>query len=495
MQRSFSILLIAIFAAACNKPATESASENAITKKIDTFLIGTVDRLKLPGLTIAVTRNDSLIYSNAFGFTNLETKQPMKPENIFHWASVSKTFVATAIMQLREQGKINLDEKLITYLPYFRQKDPNYKTITIRHMLNHTSGIGDVDDYEWDKPQYDSGALERFVRSIANDKMLFEPGKGMQYSNTAYETLGDVIAKVSGMSFETYIRKNIFDPLEMNSASFLYNEIADSLRVSGHVWAGEPVVSKHYPYNRMHGPSSTLNSSVMELTHYALAHLHRGVYNGKRILADSTYDLWWTNSVNIEGKPKIGLAWWLNERHGLKTVSHTGGDTGFRSLFMLVPEKNISIMLVSNYEVIRTNEVGNAILDILLDKDPGPMRRQIGFAFAESLKAGGVEAAKAFVKAAHEDSVKRTYYIWDEDEGAFAYPGYLYMDSDKFDEAIEVFKFNLEQFPNSAWAHAHLATGYARKGTKELAREYFKKAITLMPEETYFKEELEKVRE
>lgn len=493
MRQFISTLAVAVFVSACSIPPTESPDENTLTKKIDTYLTETVDRLRIPGLTIAVTRNDSVLYSSAFGYTNIHTKRPMKPEHVFHWASVSKTFVATAILQLVEKGKIDLDEKLITYLPYFKQKDPEYKTITIRQMLNHTSGISDVHDYEWDNPQYDSGALERFVRSTANDNMRFEPGKDMAYSNTAYEALGDVIAKVSGVSFETYIHQNILDPLEMYTTSFLYPRIPDSLRVSGHRWAGEPFVSKHYPYNRMHGPSSTLNASVLEMTHYALAHLHRGEYKGKRILADTTYNLWWTNTINIEGRPKIGLAWWLGERQGVQTMRHSGGDTGFGSIFVLAPAKNISVMLVCNYDVVRTDHLANAILDILLDKEPVPARRPIGFDFAEVMKAEGPDAARAFVKKTSEDSVKRKDYIWNEDEGAFSYPGYLLLHNDMFDEAIELFKFNVEQFPNSGWAHSHLARAYARAGANALARQYFQKAIELMPEEEAFKEELRKV--
>src|SRR5688572_1534080 len=256
------ILFIALISG-CNNPASPSSAQNVDIKNIDSYLNETVDRLKVPGLTVAVTRNDSVIYSRAFGYTNIDTKKPMSPENIFHWASVSKTFVATAVMQLWEQKKIGLDDKLIAYLPYFKQDDYRYKDITIRQMLNHTSGIGDVDDYGWDNPRYDSGARERFVTSIGNDKMLFTPGKDWKYSNTAYETLGDLIAKVSGMSFETYVRRNILDPLDMKVSSFLYAEIPDALKVSGHQWAGQPVVIKHYPYNRMHGPSSTLNSNVV----------------------------------------------------------------------------------------------------------------------------------------------------------------------------------------------------------------------------------------
>lgn len=493
MKSLINISFVVILLSGCAGRGNESPAENALTKKLDAYLNETVDRLKLPGLTVAITRNDSVIYARGFGYRNIDTKEPMKPENVFHWASVSKTFVATAIMQLWEQKKINLDEKLITYLPYFKQKDDLYKDITIRQMLNHTSGIGDVDDYEWQNPQYDSGALERFVRSTANDKMRFAPGKDWAYSNTAFETLGDVIAKVSGMSFETYVRKNILDPLEMNTTSYLYPEIPDSLRVSGHVWAGQPIVSKHYPYNRMHGPSSTLNSNVLEMTHYAFAHLHRGVYKGKRILADSTYNLLWTNSVTLPDKPAIGLAWWLGERNGVHTMSHSGGDTGFRSFFMLVPEKNISVELVCNYELIQTHDLANFILDILLDKEPGLVKQQIGFNFAEVMKANGIDSAKAFFKKASEDSVQRKYYLWSEDDGAITYPGYLYLDQKMYPQAIEILKFNVEQFPTSGWAYSHLATGYARAGEKALARQNFKKAIELLPDEGSFKEELKKV--
>lgn len=493
MRPLFAFTLLVGILSGCTRPTVESPVETTLTRKLDQYIQENLDRQKIPGFTIAITRNDSVIYTRAFGYTNVDTKQPMKPENVFHWASVSKTFVATAIMQLVEQGKINLDEKLVTYLPYFRQQDPYYKNITIRQMLNHTSGIGDVDDYEWDKPQYDSLALERFVKSIANDKMVFAPGTDLKYSNTAYETLGDVIAKVSGMSFETYVRKNIFDPLEMKTSSFLYQEIPDSLKVSGHRWAIKTVVSKHYPYNRMHGPSSTLNSNVIEMTHYARAHLNRGVYKGKRILADSTYDLWWRNSVNMKDKPDIGFAWWLDERNGVKLVGHSGGDTGFRSYLMLAPEKNISIVLVSNYEVIRTYEFMAAVFDTMMGVEPIPVKRTVGFDFAELLNEKGMDSAKAFLNKAYEDTVTRKYYSWKEDDGAFAYPAYLLMDQQMYPEAIELFKFNLERFPQSSWANYHLAGSYVKTGALDLARHHYLKAIELDPEEPDFKEELKKL--
>ncbi len=493
MKSSVILLFAVLLWSTCSQRVTEPSHESTIETDLRTYLSETCAQHNIPGLTVAITRNDSLIYSGAFGFESIETKEPLTTKHVFHWASVSKTFVATSVMQLWEQGKINLDEKVTAYLPYFRQNDARYNDITISQMLNHTSGIGDVDDYEWDKPQYDSGALERFVRSIASDKLLFAPGTDMRYSNTAYETLGDVISKISGMSFETYVRKNILDPLGMDTASFLYPDITETLRVRGHVWAGKPIVSEHYPYNRAHGPSSTLNSNVLEMTHYALAHLNRGIYQGRRILSDSIYDIWWKNTINIEDKPSIGFAWWLGERNGVKLVSHSGGDTGFRSIFLLVPERKISIILVSNYELVRTFDLATALLDILMGVKPQPLRRQIGFKFGEVMKSESVTAARRLYETISHDSLQRKLYLWEEDDAALAYPGYLFMENKMFADAIEMFRFNLEKFPNSGWAHAHLATGYANSGDLDSARLNYQKAIKLLPDEKYFREELDKL--
>jgi CubicO group peptidase (beta-lactamase class C family) len=476
----------------------ETSDKTDLTKKIDNYLKESVNRLNIPGLSIVATRNDSIVYQSAFGYRNLDTKEPMKANYNFHWASVSKTFVATAIIQLVEQGKINLDEKLIYYLPYFKQKNGDYLNITIRQMLNHTSGIGDVEDYEWDKSQNDGAAPERYVIGLDKEEMLFSAGKDWSYSNNAFDILGVVITKVSGIPFEIYVRKNIFNPLEMRHASFFYSEIPDSLRVKGHIWKGKPVVSDVYPYNRVHAPSSTLNSNVLEMTHYAIANLNRGKYKEKKILSDSSYNLLWTNSVNVADttQPKVGMSWFLESYDGLKTVSHSGGDTGFNSFFLLVPEKNISVAVISNYELASTGEFAYAVLDHLLGKKPKIITRPIGFAFAEELIKGGVDKAKLFYKDTNVDSMQRKYYNWKDDDGAMIYSGRLLLNQGMLVEALEVFKFSLELNPSSSHAYGFLGVTYARLGSNKLATQNLKHAIKVMPPSGfyyYFKEELRKM--
>ena len=218
-----SIVLLSACTVNNQKPA-DSIVTGAIGKKLDTLLTPHIQRIiksyDLPGLAIGVVKDEGIIYAKAFGYLSIETKEPVKLTSLFHMASISKPFVATAIMQLVEENRINLDSTVVSYLPYFQLDDERYREITIRQMLNHISGMTDVQDYEWDKPVYSQEALERYVRSISSEKMRDAPGKSFAYSNMAFECLGDVIAKVSGLPFADYVKENILDPSGIPSSYF-----------------------------------------------------------------------------------------------------------------------------------------------------------------------------------------------------------------------------------------------------------------------------------
>jgi CubicO group peptidase (beta-lactamase class C family) len=113
---------------------------------------------------------------------------------------------------------------VIEHLPYFLLKDARYKEITVRQKVMHTSGVPDVTNYHWDKPEYDYGALERDVRSLHDKTLRWAPGKEFRYSNMAFEVLGDVVAKASGKSFEDFVEKNILKPVGMKSSTLLYRK-------------------------------------------------------------------------------------------------------------------------------------------------------------------------------------------------------------------------------------------------------------------------------
>jgi CubicO group peptidase (beta-lactamase class C family) len=359
-----------VIIAGCSTPQKATSVQDKDFAEIQTFLQSLIDTAGIPGITIAITKDTDIVYTKGFGVKNTDTKEKLEPYNTFHIASVSKTFTATTVMQLYEKGKIDINKPLITYLPYFTMKDERYKDITVKEMLNHTSGMPDVDDYEWDKGIKDEGAAERYTRSLSDSRLISTPGTEFHYSNIAFDIMADLIAKVSGISFEKYAKENILTPLEMNESSFYYPEIKKSLRTSPHI-GNPPKVLPTYPYNRMHAPSSTLNTNVLEMSHWAIANIYNGKYKNTQILSPETHLMMMTPTFirNKDQNISIGLSWFMYPYKGMTNYEHGASDDGYRSLLTLIPEKKIGIIILSNIETIRMYDTRNKIRDILLAKD------------------------------------------------------------------------------------------------------------------------------
>ncbi|UCG86191.1 MAG: serine hydrolase [Gemmatimonadota bacterium] len=470
-------------------PDLEAQDREELALALDSYIEAVMERLEIPGLTLAVTRGEEVVYTGAFGVRSLESGEPMRAEYLFHMASVSKPFVATAVLQLAEQGRIDLDEPVVTYLPYFELADERYREITVRQMLNHTSGMPDVDDYEWDKPEYDDGAAERYVRSLIDEQMIAAPGELWRYSNMAFDVMGDVIAKVSGRPFEIYVKENILNPLGMSESNFLYAETSEELRTTGHVWRLEPVVSDVYPYNRRHAPSSTLNSSVLEMTNWAFANLNRGELNGERILTEESYETLWTASAQVDEDRHVGLSWFLGSHRGIETVGHSGGDRGYSSQFTLLPAEGIGVIVASNYDRAPTWTIRDGVLDILLGYEPTMPKRHLGMAFAKEYVEQGIDAAKALYRRIEAEAADE-YEFGDRQ---LAMVGWYFMDHDQVDQAIEVFRFNVQLFP-TVGPYYELAEAYEANGNRELAIENYSKALELRPDSQTLKKKLAELR-
>lgn len=303
---------------------------------------------EIPGLAVGVVADNQIVYARGFGVESLSTREPITMRTIFHMASISKPFVATAIMQLVEKGVVQLEAPFITYVPFFKLDDVRYREITVQQMLSHVSGMPDVENYEWDRPQYDDGALERYLRSQSSKRLLAAPGEKFAYSNMAFECLGTLIANVSGFPFDNYVKKFILDPIGMAESTFLKPEHLPENWAAPHVRTLDTFVWDGYPYNRMHGPSSTLHSSALEMCHWAIANMNRGSFQGQQILAASSYDLLWKPWADVNTAVRIGLSWFLGEYNGEKMVSHGGGDTGFETHFAMLPDKQAAVVVLSN---------------------------------------------------------------------------------------------------------------------------------------------------
>jgi CubicO group peptidase (beta-lactamase class C family) len=370
MSIPFSVTTAALIAVFVVVPADAQDLPKRMASRFEPAVQDQIENKMVPGLSVAVVLDGKPVYVKAFGVKNVDNQAELTTDSLFHWASVTKPFVATAIMQLVEQDQIKLDDPVVQYLPYFKVDDQRSSSITIGQMVTHTSGMPDVINYQWDKPVYDDGALERYVRSLSAKKLIAAPGEKRRYSNMAFEVLGDVIAKVSGMTFEDYVNQHILVPLGMTMSTLLKQQADETLLTSPHTVVRKEgqkicVVRKHWPYNRMHAPSSTMISNVHDMARWAIVNLNRGQIDGKRILKASSYDtLWQPQSQKFPG---IGLSWFLSEHKGFRTVSHGGGDRGFSSNFVMVPEENLAVLMVSNTDKSPVQKLTKLALDIALE--------------------------------------------------------------------------------------------------------------------------------
>jgi CubicO group peptidase (beta-lactamase class C family) len=345
-------VVVLMWAAVGPVGAQPKIPDNKYDRRLNPRLEAILLEEKIPGLAVGIVADGALVYSRGFGVQNLgKPAKPVTTRTLFHMASVTKPFVATAVMQLVEQEKVDLDAPVTNYVRYFRLKDSRYKSITVRQMLTHSSGMPDVEDYQWNKPELDDGALERYVRGLADEELRFAPGSKFAYSNMAFEVLGDLVAKVSGKSFEQYVAANLLDPLGMKSSTLLLAQADEALIALGHTRTadGTMISIAHYPYNRAHSPSSNLHSNVVDMARWMLANLNRGELDGRRILKRSTYDILWKPAMET-GKPdrSVGISWFLDRSKGEELVLHAGGDDGFLTYVCLCPARKIGVVIMTN---------------------------------------------------------------------------------------------------------------------------------------------------
>jgi len=284
--------------------------------------------------------------------------------SLFHVASVSKTFVATAVLQMVEREEVELDTPVTEYLSDFRLDDERVAKVTVRQMLSHTSGMPDVEDYGWEEPEYDEGALGRYVRGLADRRLLFEPGERWSYSNMAYEVLGHLVAEVSGKPFETYVRERILDPLEMHRSTFLLKETDPELRTTPHVGRSAPEVSEVYPYHRAHAPSSTLHSSAEEMCRWILACAQRGKLGEARVLEEASWEQMWTPQVEVAPDRAMGLGWFLADSPSGAWAFHGGRDMGFRSHLTILPEQGGGLVILGNWSDLPNRPLREELMEV-----------------------------------------------------------------------------------------------------------------------------------
>jgi CubicO group peptidase (beta-lactamase class C family) len=291
-------------------------------------------------------------------------------------------------MQLQAAGKLDLDAPVVKVLPYFKLASGPYQEATVRQFLQHRAGLLGSDKGEDEEhcraPSTDDGALERFVRSLESED-LATPGENFKYGDLSYEILGDVVAKVSGQTYEAYVQDHIFKPLGMTHSTFGPRDVDPQLLAPPHVfkpYTAQAIVLDYFPYSREHGPSNGLCSNVEDMARYALAHLNRGKVDGAQVLPPAAYDAMWKGTPVPEGKEPeefadgytgYGLGWGVSDTGGHGIVGHGGWGDGFHSGLWLAPDDGVGVVMMDNHEFasMPVEQLAYQVLQMVLGVEVG----------------------------------------------------------------------------------------------------------------------------
>lgn len=466
-------------------------NENKVTAVLGEIMA----RWGIPGLGVGIVEDGEIVYARGFGVQSLETGAPVTPDSFFCIASVTKCFVATAVMQLVEQGKLHLDVPLVQYLPDFRLDDERCRQITLRQILSHTSGMPDMDEAEYDElvahPEYDEGAPERYVRALAGRKMIAAPGERFAYSNIAYNVLGYLLAKISGQTFEDYLREHLLRPAGMTESTLFFPQVPRDRLAVPHLRVPEMVVNPVYPYHRADAPASFLHSTVLEMCQWAITCLDGGTHNGNRILSPASFEQMWTPVVEWGFPPlyeHCGLGWTLGHFDGVKTVSHGGMGFGWTDFLTLLPEKKRGAVILCNEESSARSRTIRAALHAILEKEPTVNSVSWMIPISQALAEGGLPAAYARYEAI-KDSPD---YFFDEDE--LLNLAYQMQCAKKIAPAIAVLELNLHVFPGHADSSIFLARLHLQENDHARAAAVLQKALAQDPANTALIALLEKTQ-
>jgi len=325
----------------------------------------------VPGFAASIVIGKEMLWSNAYGKADIERNIPMTVDAIMNIASISKTFTATAIMQLWEKGLIDLDKDISEYLP-FKVRNPNFPdiAITIRQILTHTSSIRDgsayVKSYSCGDPKI---SLKDWIYNYLTDTGEFynrnenfcswKPGSKREYANVPYGLLGYIVERASQMPFNEYCRKNIFIPLEMTKTGWYLNEIdttnlitpyscnSQLKLVRQHQLVLKESIGNQYAlcyYSFPNYPDGLVRTSVRELSHYLIAMMNDGKYGNVQIIKKSTIQKMLT--LQLYGNNEQGLCWDKSDFEEL--WGHGGGDPGIRTFLFFNPVTKKGIITFQN---------------------------------------------------------------------------------------------------------------------------------------------------
>ena len=306
--------------------------------KIDRIVKQQMAANTIPGVSLAVLRKGKIVLLKSYGLANVEHRVPVIPETVFQSGSIGKQFTAAAVMILVQENKLSLEDKISKYFP---DVPDTWKEITIRHLLTHTSGLGDYPPEIDLKRDYTEDELFASFKKPALD---FEPGSSWNYSNAGYVMLGILIRKITGKFYGDFIKERIFQPLQMTTARVISEADIVPNRAAGYrLVQGELKNQEWVSPSTNSTADGSLYFSILDMAKWDAA-----LYTD-RPLAKSSRDKIWTPARLNDGTTKdYGFGWHLGDYHGHRVVFHGGAWQGFKTFIMRFLDTELTIIYLAN---------------------------------------------------------------------------------------------------------------------------------------------------
>jgi D-alanyl-D-alanine carboxypeptidase len=318
-----------------------SPDEDSYNARVDDLVRTEMNEQHVPGVALAVVKNGKMIKTQAYGLANVELKIPTRTDTVFRIGSVSKSFVATAIMMLVEEGKLSLDDPVSKYLNGTPDK---WKQIVIRNLLTHTSGIPDFFNEDLHVDPHIDVSDQELLKAIVKPGLHFKPGDEWRYSNSNYHLLAMIIHKISGKPYGDFLRTQIFEPLGMSRTTVSPGTATVPGLAAGYEWKNDHLRPGDNLAKSMKatGPGGIL-SSVLDMAKWDAA-----LYTQKLLKESSLLQMWTPVRLNNGDTPSYGFGWIVGDSAGHHSVWHNGGISGFSSAFYRLLDDQLTVIVLAN---------------------------------------------------------------------------------------------------------------------------------------------------
>jgi CubicO group peptidase (beta-lactamase class C family) len=418
-------------------PAARTVAQEPPIPDFETWVESEMERWRLPGMAIGIVRDDSLVYARGFGVRRLGSPERVDENTVFGVASTSKAMTAAALAMLVDEGRLHWDDPVIRYLPDFQLSDPWVSEhVTIRDLLTHRVGVGRI-----------TGNRLRFIPNRTRAELLHQMRyheferpfrEGYVYSNAMYTVAGEVVAAVSGMSWDRFLRERLFQPLGMDRSSTGIDALVDDPNTA---WPHQEIDGEIVEIPRrdwtVAAPSAAVNTSVREMSAWMRMNLGEpGVHRGLRLVSERSMLEMHSPQVALGGNAldgtafsAYGLGWNLRQQEGRWIAQHSGATDGMNTLLVLVPSERLGVIVMTNSFNALMTAVANRIVDAALDapeRDWGAMIWD-GHQRVRTL----AQARRDSIHAARDASIRPSLPIAAY-AGAYDHP--LYLDAEVADQ-------------------------------------------------------------